>query len=283
MKIGITLLRLIALGALTLVQAAVHAQDYSGMYATKDQNLILLLESRPDGSVVGLLEDEDNAYDVTMGPAEDKLIGAAKGEDGTNYPVLAQLHKNVLYFKLYQADAQGNTISESGVQFEFYPQGDLGQAGAFPGNPLPQQQQQPMRTSTYPQSGGVGQPPQQTGGSNAAVQQLTQYLAGRHVLVSWRDGGAVYGTYTFLNTHYCPNGQYRIYANSHKQSVLGGENRQNWEVFGRWQVMHQGGQLGVYYQDNQGGTEFVPVQITANGLYIREGVTFAPQGQAQCY
>jgi hypothetical protein len=74
-----------------------------------------------------------------------------------------------------------------------------------------------------------------------------------------------------------------IYWSSVKQSVLGGEQRQQWEVRGNWRVMTQQGQSGVFYRDTEGGTEFLPMRIRQDGsLFIRDGVNVAPQGRAQC-
>lgn len=117
----------------------------------------------------------------------------------------------------------------------------------------------------------------------ADEQVLRSYLSGRHVLLSRREGGAVYGTYYFFHTHYCSSGRYVIYANSVKQTVLGMEQRQNWEVRGTWKIVTQQGQEGVFYQDTDGGTDFVPLRMQPDGsIFVREGISFAPQGRAGC-
>ncbi|MGH8650229.1 MAG: hypothetical protein ACREUP_13150, partial [Burkholderiales bacterium] len=83
--------------------------------------------------------------------------------------------------------------------------------------------------------------------------------------------------------HYCSSGRYVIYASSVKQTVLGMEQRQNWEVRGTWKVMTQEGREGVFYTDTDGGTEFLPLRMRPDGsVFIRDGVNFTPQGQAQC-
>jgi len=117
----------------------------------------------------------------------------------------------------------------------------------------------------------------------ADEQVLRNYLSGRYVLISRRDGEAVYGTYYFFHTHYCSSGRYLIYANSVKQSVLGGEIRHNWEVRGNWKVVTQQSQEGVFYQDTDGGTDFLPLRMRPDGsVFVREGISFAPQGPARC-
>ena len=37
---------------------------------------------------------------------------------------------------------------------------------------------------------------------SSEADRLDQYLRGNHLLVSYREGGAVYGTYYFLQVHY---------------------------------------------------------------------------------
>ena len=117
----------------------------------------------------------------------------------------------------------------------------------------------------------------------AAETQLRQFLAGKHILFSYRDGGPVYGTYYFYNTHHCPSGGYLDYANSHKQSVLGGEIRNNWESNGTWQVVTHEGRTGTYYLSSNGEETFWPMQVGADGsIYINDTISAVVQGPAQC-
>ena len=116
-----------------------------------------------------------------------------------------------------------------------------------------------------------------------AEAQLRRFLAGKHILFSYRDGGPVYGTYFFYNTHHCASGDYLDYANSHKQSVLGGEIRNNWESYGTWQVVTYEGQTGTYYQSSNGEETFWPMRIGGDGsIYVNETISAVVQGPAQC-
>ena len=125
--------------------------------------------------------------------------------------------------------------------------------------------------------------PTQANEHAAAETQLRQFLAGKHILFSYRDGGAVYGTYFFYNTHHCPSGDYLDYANSHKQSVLGGEIRNSWQSYGTWQVVTHQGQTGTYYLSSDGEETFWPMQLSANGgIYINDTISAVVQGPAQC-
>lgn len=115
------------------------------------------------------------------------------------------------------------------------------------------------------------------------VQHLKQYLTGQRLMVSYREGGAAYGTHIFLDIHYCPSGQYLLYGQSRKQTVLDNWQVNNWEDYGRWDVVRYQGQVGIGYVSTQGQTDFIPVQIRADGsLWAGEGVSIQRQGRAQC-
>ena len=42
------------------------------------------------------------------------------------------------------------------------------------------------------------------------VTEVARYLSGRRFLVSYREGGPVYGTHVVLDVQYCSNGQYLL-------------------------------------------------------------------------
>ena len=64
--------------------------------------------------------------------------------------------------------------------------------------------------------------------SDAQVSAIDRYLSGRRFLVSYREGGPVYGSHIFLDVHYCSSGQYLLAGESRRQTVL-----DNWQV-NRW-------------------------------------------------
>ena len=116
-----------------------------------------------------------------------------------------------------------------------------------------------------------------------AEAQLQQFLAGKHILFSYRDGGPVYGTYYFFNAHHCPSSNYVDYANSHKQSVLEGEIRNAWESWGTWRVATYEGRTGTYYQSSDGEVTLWPMQVSAAGsIYINDTISAVVQDPAEC-
>lgn len=228
----------------------------------------------------------------------------------------------VLYLRVYtDVDALGNVVEESGETIEFtrndYGQAQSGSIGVAPtsqnpyapkqqGNPYaPQQQSQnanaaQQQSNPYaPQQQQPGVPQQQnnpyapqqqstSGGfgsatANGGESQLQQFVSGRHILIAYRDGGALYGTYRYFDIHHCRSGQYVEYGYTSKNSVTGSALTTNWESYGRWQITTQQGRSGVYYQPNNDQAEFVPMQINADGsVFVNEGVSLSPEGQAEC-
>ena len=119
--------------------------------------------------------------------------------------------------------------------------------------------------------------------SNPTVKEVENFFSNSNILLTYREGGAVYGTYYTLEIHYCPNG-YGLYGSSSKQTVMGNYQNDNWQEFGTWKVMEQGGAVGLYYQPQYGQANFVPIYKLPNGnLFIREGLSIVKQGQAICY
>lgn len=61
--------------------------------------------------------------------------------------------------------------------------------------------------------------------TNPSIETLQNFFNGQQLLLTYREGEVVYGTYYFLEVHYCPNGYYGLYGNTVKQTVLGNEQK----------------------------------------------------------
>ena len=121
------------------------------------------------------------------------------------------------------------------------------------------------------------------GQSVPTVAEVEQFFSNSNILISYRDGGPIYGTFYVIEIHYCPNG-YGLYGSTSKQTVMGNYQKSNWQEFGTWKVVEQSGAVGLYYSPVQGQPNFVPVYKLADGsFFIREGLTIVKQGQAICY
>ena len=115
------------------------------------------------------------------------------------------------------------------------------------------------------------------------IQETKRSLIGQRALVSYREGGAVYGTYYFLDIHLCRSGQYLLFGQSRKQTVLNNHQVNNWRDAGKWDVLARQGQVGLLYVSTAGAREFVPLRLQPDGsIRANEGVSVSPKGAAQC-
>ncbi|MEL0456342.1 hypothetical protein WJN01_08900 [Flavobacteriaceae bacterium SZ-1-7] len=119
--------------------------------------------------------------------------------------------------------------------------------------------------------------------TNASPSELKTFFNNNQILLTYREGEVLYGTYYFITIHYCPNGYYGLYGNSVKRTVMGNEQKNNWQEFGTWEITNQQGLNGILYKAQNGGKSFYPMYKLANGdFYVSEGITIVKQGLAIC-
>ncbi len=119
--------------------------------------------------------------------------------------------------------------------------------------------------------------------TNASVAELQEFFNGQQLLITYRDGEALYGTYYFLEVHYCPNGYYGLYGNTVKRTVLDNEQKSNWQEYGSWKITTQNGLNGIHYAATNGSQNFYPMYRLQNGdMFLSEGVSIVKQGMAIC-
>ena len=119
--------------------------------------------------------------------------------------------------------------------------------------------------------------------SDPQVNAIDRYLSGRRFLVSYREGGAVYGSHISLDVHYCSNGHYILSGESRRQTVLDNWQVNRWEDSGRWAVMRVEGRVGVRAVSRSGKVDFVAAAILPDGrLWVGDGVSVSLQGPAIC-
>jgi hypothetical protein len=116
--------------------------------------------------------------------------------------------------------------------------------------------------------------------NSPTVEEVNKFFNNQNILITYREGEVIYGTYYFLEIHYCLSG---LYGRSVKQTVLGNEQRNSWQEFGNWKVIERDGTVGVYYNTINGVENFVPIYRLANGdLFINQGISITKQGNAIC-
>ena len=113
--------------------------------------------------------------------------------------------------------------------------------------------------------------------------EVNNFINNNHFLITYREGEVVYGTFYFIEIHYCPSGFYGLYGRSVKQTVMGNEQVNNWKEYGNWKVIDYNGIVGVYYKPTTAQEKFVPVYRLPNGnLSFGAGVSIVKQGKAIC-
>src|ERR1700739_3844837 len=78
------------------------------------------------------------------------------------------------------------------------------------------------------------------------------FFAGRHLLVTYREGGALYGTFFFLNVHFCRSGHYMTFGQSRRHTILDNEQINNFSDQGLWDIATFNGQLVLKYSSVSG-------------------------------
>ena len=123
--------------------------------------------------------------------------------------------------------------------------------------------------------------------AHAQTQKDVQYvkgsLSGHEFQVTYREGGPLYGTYFFLDVHFCSSGRYMLYGQSRKQTVLGNEQVNNWNDSGRWDVVPHKGHASLQYVSASGARDIVPLEILPDGrIRPLSGAFMQRRGNAQC-
>lgn len=118
--------------------------------------------------------------------------------------------------------------------------------------------------------------------TNASKKEIHDFFYNQKIKITYREGEVVYGTYYFIEVHYCPNG-YGLYGSTIKKTVLGNEQKSNWQEYGTWKAVTQNGLNGIQLQSTAGYSQFYPIYKLQNGgIFIKEGIKTIKQGSAIC-
>lgn len=118
---------------------------------------------------------------------------------------------------------------------------------------------------------------------DSQVQRIKNAFKGQRLLITYREGEVLYGTYYFYDAHFCQSGQYMVFAQSRKRTILDNEQVNNWEEYGTWNVVSLQGQVFLQCNPNSGEQYSYPVRLLPNGqIWIGEGISIQRQGRAEC-
>jgi hypothetical protein len=119
--------------------------------------------------------------------------------------------------------------------------------------------------------------------SGASVAAVEDFFNGQQMLVTYRDGGALYGTFFTLQVHFCRSGRYVTFGESRRQTVLDNEQVNRFTDEGTWEITTFRGQLVLQYVSISGQPNIVAVNVAPNGrVSLGDGITVVRQGLAQC-
>jgi hypothetical protein len=103
------------------------------------------------------------------------------------------------------------------------------------------------------------------------------------MLVTYRDGGPLYGTFFTLQVHFCRSGRYVTFGESRRQTILDNEQVNRFTDEGTWEITTFRGQLVLQYVSVSGQPNIVAVNVAPNGrVSLGDGITVVRQGPAQC-
>ena len=108
-------------------------------------------------------------------------------------------------------------------------------------------------------------------------------LSGQRVLVTWRDGGTLYGTYHMIDVAFCASGAYFSQGGTSKTTVLGNEQRSSFSDQGKWSVATLGQAVVLTSRSISGQVNAFPMHVLPDGsLWAGNGVTVVSRGPAPC-
>jgi hypothetical protein len=90
---------------------------------------------------------------------------------------------------------------------------------------------------------------------------VRQFFNGQRMLVTYREGGAVYGTFFTLDVQFCRTGRYVTVGESRKHTVLDNEQVNRFADEGTWEVTTIGAQMVLKYVSVSGQPNVVPINV----------------------
>ena len=124
---------------------------------------------------------------------------------------------------------------------------------------------------------------------SAAAQSVTEaavkeFFNGQQMLVTYREGGPLYGTFFTLQVHFCRSGRYITFGESRKHTILDNEQVNHFTDQGTWTIGSIQGQIVLRYLPISGQPNIVAVNAAPNGRVSLGdgGISVVRQGAAQC-
>ena len=113
---------------------------------------------------------------------------------------------------------------------------------------------------------------------------VREFFNGQQMLVTYREGGPVYGTFFTLQVHFCRSGRYMTFGESRKHTVLDNEQVNRFTDQGTWTIGSMQGRMFLRYVSISGQPNVVAINVAPNGRVSLGdgGISVVRQGPAQC-
>jgi hypothetical protein len=119
--------------------------------------------------------------------------------------------------------------------------------------------------------------------AQSEAETVRSLLSGRTMMVTYRDGGPIYGTYQQIYVSFCPSGSYFSHGGSSPTTILENQERRSFSDQGTWSVSELGNLVVVQYRSVSGQATAFLVHLLPNGrIWAGTGITVIPQGPAPC-
>jgi len=119
---------------------------------------------------------------------------------------------------------------------------------------------------------------------SASEANVREFFNGQQMLVTYREGGPVYGTFFTLQVHFCRSGRYITFGESRKHTVLDNVQVNRFTDQGTWTLGSLQGQMILKYVSISGQPNIVAVNVAPSGRVSLGdgGISVVRQGPAQC-
>ena len=115
------------------------------------------------------------------------------------------------------------------------------------------------------------------------AETVRSLLSGRTMMVTYRDGGPIYGTYQQISVSFCPSGSYFSEGGSSGPTILENQDRRSFRDQGTWTVSELGKLVAMQYRSVSGQVTAFLVHLLPNGrIWAGTGITVSPVGPASC-
>jgi hypothetical protein len=113
---------------------------------------------------------------------------------------------------------------------------------------------------------------------------VKDFFNGQQMLVTYREGGPLYGTFFTLQVHFCRSGRYLTFGESRRHTALDNEQVNRITDQGTWEVTTIREQMVLRYLSISGQPNMVAINLAPNGrVTLGDGsITVIRQGLAQC-